>query len=342
MVDDEGRTVELAQPARRIVSLAPHLTEQLFAIGAGDLIVGTTDFADFPEAARGLPRVARAHSVDLERVSAARPDLVLVWGSGFPPATVDAVRRLGVPTFVSEPARLADIATSLERLGVLTGRSSERAAAAFNAKLAALRDRYRGRREVRVFYQVWNDPLMTLGGRHVVSEGIALCGGRNVFADLAPIAPRVSTEAVLAADPEVIVTAEPGARPSGALAMLAALRADHRGQAQPAGHARRRPHQSQRPAHRRRDRGALRSDRPRALGPVDASLAHAPGSADPMRSAPASGPGRSARRRRSPRRCASGTAPTARRPAARRPRVPRGTSRVRRSAGHASRSGPRR
>jgi iron complex transport system substrate-binding protein len=219
VVDDEGRTVQLAQPARRIVSLAPHLTEQLFAIGAGDLIVGTTDFADFPEAAKGLPRVARAHSVDLERVSAARPDLVLVWGSGFPPATVDAVRRLGVPTFVSEPARLADIATSLERLGALTGRSPERAAAAFNAKLAALRDRYRGRREVRVFYQVWNDPLMTLGGRHVVSEGIALCGGRNVFADLAPIAPRVSTEAVLAADPEVIVTAEPGARPSGALAM---------------------------------------------------------------------------------------------------------------------------
>ena len=219
VVDDEGRTVELAQPARRIVSLAPHLTEQLFAIGAGDLIVGTTDFADFPDAARGLPRVARAHSVDLERVSAARPDLVLIWGSGFPPATIDAVRRLGVPTFVSEPARLADIATSLERLGALTGRSPERAAAAFNAKLGALRDRYRGRREVRVFYQVWNDPLMTLGGRHVVSEGIALCGGRNVFADLAPIAPRVSTEAVLAADPEVIVTAEPGARSSGALAM---------------------------------------------------------------------------------------------------------------------------
>jgi len=218
VIDDEGRTVELAQPARRIVSLAPHLTEQLFAIGAGDLIVGTTDFADFPEAAKGLPRVARAHSVDLERVSAARPDLVLVWGSGFPPATVDAVRRLGVPTFVSEPRRLADIATSLERLGALTGRSPERAAGAFNAKLAALRDRYRGRREVRVFYQVWNDPLMTLGGRHVVSEAIALCGGRNVFADLAPIAPRVSTEAVLAADPEAIITAEPGARPSGVLA----------------------------------------------------------------------------------------------------------------------------
>jgi iron complex transport system substrate-binding protein len=218
VLDDEGRTVELAQPARRIVSLAPHLTEQLFAIGAGDLIVGTTDFADFPAAAAVLPRVARAHSVDLERVSAARPDLIVIWGSGFPPATIDAVRRLGVPTFVSEPARLVDIATSLERLGTLTARPADRVAGEFRAKLAALRERYRGRRAVRVFYQVWSDPLMTLGGRHVISEALAVCGGRNVFADLTPIAPRVSTEAVLAADPEVIMTAEPGGKPSAALA----------------------------------------------------------------------------------------------------------------------------
>jgi len=219
VTDDDGQPVELAEPARRIVSLAPHLTEQLFAIGAGDLIVGTTDFADYPEAARRLPRVARAHSVDLERVSAARPDLILIWGSGFPPATVDAVRRLGVPLYVSEPSHLADIATSLTRLGTLTGRPAERTVQAFNGKVAALRERYRGRREVRVFYQVWADPLMTLGGRHVVSEAIALCGGRNVFADLTPIAPRVSTEAVLAADPEVFITAEPGAQPSDALSM---------------------------------------------------------------------------------------------------------------------------
>lgn len=219
VADDEGRSVELAQPARRIVSLAPALTEQLFAIGAGDLIVATTDFADYPEAAKAIPRVARAHSIDLERVSAARPDLILIWGSGYPPATIDAVRRLGVPLFVSEPSHLADIATSLERLGVLTGRSPAPAASAFRSKLEALKARYGGRREVRVFYQVWSDPLMTLGGKHVVSEAISVCGGRNVFANLAPIAPRVSIEAVLAADPEVIMTAEPGARPSDALAM---------------------------------------------------------------------------------------------------------------------------
>ena len=170
-------------------------------------------------AARALPRVARAHSVDLERVAAARPDLILIWGSGYPPATLDAVRRLGVPLFVSEPAKLDDIATSLERLGVFTGHSATAAANTFRARLAELRKRYRGRREVRVFYQVWSEPLMTLGGRHVLSEGIRLCGGRNVFEELGPIAPQVSTEAVIAARPEVIVTAEPDARPSGALDM---------------------------------------------------------------------------------------------------------------------------
>ena len=218
VTDDSGQRVELAQPAQRIVSLAPHLTEQLFAIGAGDRIVGTSEFSDYPDAARALPRVARAHSVDLERVAAARPDLILIWGSGYPPATVDAVRRLGVPLFVSEPAKLADIATSLERLGVLTGHPGTAAANTYRARLAELRERYQGRREVRVFYQVWSEPLMTLGGRHVVSEAIALCGGRNVFAQLTPIAPHVSAEAVLAADPEIIITAEPGGRPSGALA----------------------------------------------------------------------------------------------------------------------------
>lgn len=218
VVDDAGRRVELEQPAHRIVALAPHLTEQLFAIGAGDLIVGTTEFADHPDAAKALPRVARAHSVDLERVAALRPDLVLIWGSGFPPATIEAVARLGIPVYISEPARLDDIAVSLERLGELSGRSGATAARDFRQKLASLRERYRGRREVRVFYQVWGEPLMTLGGRHVVSEAIALCGGRNIFATLAPIAPRISIEAVLAGDPEVIVTAEPGARTSDALA----------------------------------------------------------------------------------------------------------------------------
>jgi len=216
--DDAGNRIELARPAQRIVTLAPHLTEQLFAIGAGDRIVGTTDFADYPDEAKRIPRVARAHSVDLERVAALAPDLIAVWGSGFPPAVVEALRRLGAPVFVSEPRSLADIASSLERLGVLTASPGAGAvAAAFRARLDALRARYAARRPVTVFYQVWAQPLMTLSGQHVLNEAIRVCGGRNVFEHLAPIAPHVSVEAVLAADPEVIVAAEAGGRPTGVL-----------------------------------------------------------------------------------------------------------------------------
>jgi len=219
VIDDEGATITLQQPAARIVSLAPHLTEQLFAIGAGDRIVGTTEYADYPPAARAIPRVGRAHSVDLERVSSLKPDLVVVWGSGFPPATIDSVRRLGVPVFVSEPRTLDDVARSLERLGTLTGRDGTPAAAEFTGKVAALRAQYSTRLPVRVFYQVWATPLMTLSGRHVISEAITVCGGRNVFAGLVPIAPQVSVEAVVAADPQVVITAEPGARAGDGLVM---------------------------------------------------------------------------------------------------------------------------
>ena len=188
VVDDTGATIALAQPAQRIVSLAPHLTEQLFAVGAGARIVGTTEFADWPEAARRIPRVGRAHSVDLERVAALRPDLILIWGTGFPPATQQALRRLGVPLFVSEPGALDSIATSLERLGTLAAGDGAGAATTFRARIAALQAQYAQRAPVRVFYQVWSQPLMTLSGKHVISEGLRVCGARNVFEDLQPIA----------------------------------------------------------------------------------------------------------------------------------------------------------
>ncbi len=245
-IDDAGTTVTLAQPATRVISLAPHITEQLFAIGAGDRIVGTTEYADFPPAAAAIPRVGRAHSLDLERIAALRPDLIVIWGSGFPPAMIASVERLGVPVFVSEPHSLGDVARSLERLGVLTGSDGTTAAAQFNAKVDALRARYSGRAPVRVFYQVWSAPLMTLSGRHVISEAIELCGGRNVFAGLLPVAPQVSTEAVLAADPQIIITAEPAAQSEPGVGDVAAV--SHVGRNAPAAvrDAGRRPDQSAR------------------------------------------------------------------------------------------------
>lgn len=218
--DDSGQTLTLALPAQRIVALAPHITEQLFAIGVGDRIVGTTEYADFPPAAQAIPRVGRAHSLDLERISALRPDLIVVWGSGFPPALIDALRRLRVPLYVNEPGALESVATSLERLGTLSAApKAQEAAADFRGRLAALRATYAGRSEIRVFYQIWTQPLMTLGRPHVLTEAIQVCGGRNVFGTLAPIAPQVGTEAVIAAAPQLIATAEADAKPSGALDM---------------------------------------------------------------------------------------------------------------------------
>jgi iron complex transport system substrate-binding protein len=217
-IDDAGNTIVLTQPAQRIVSLAPHITEQLFAIGAGERIVATTDYADYPPAAQQIPRVGRAHNVDLERIAAARADLIIVWGSGFPPAVIEALKRLGPPVYVNEPGAIDSIASSMERLGALVAHSEAAVvAAAFRARVAALRAQYAGRRQVAVFYQIWSQPLMTLGGRHVVSEAIRLCGGRNVFEDLAALAPQVSIEAVIAAQPEIIVTAEPDGHVSAAL-----------------------------------------------------------------------------------------------------------------------------
>ena len=207
--DDTGREVRLDAPARRIVSLAPHITELLFDIDAGDAIVAATEYSDYPEAAKHLPRVGGLAGIDLERIVALKPDLVIAWQSGTSRAQLEALSRLGIPVFRSEPHTLADVATTLERLGALTGHSREASAqaGAFRRKVAALRDSYASRPPVRVFYQVWNNPLMTIGGPHLITHVIELCGGRNVFASVAMLAPTIDVEAVVAADPQLIVTA---------------------------------------------------------------------------------------------------------------------------------------
>lgn len=209
--DDAGNELRLAAPARRIVSLAPHLTESLFAAGAGERIVGTVEFSDFPEAARKIPRVGAYSQLDLERVAALAPDLIVVWESGNAGAQIERLRRLGFPVYVSEPNRLEDIASEVERLGILAGSAAPAAAKAaeLRARLAALATRYQqanlGEAPVRTFFQFWAQPLMTVGQGQIINDVIALCGGVNVFADVAALAPSVSREAVIAANPEAIV-----------------------------------------------------------------------------------------------------------------------------------------
>jgi iron complex transport system substrate-binding protein len=207
VIDDSGRIVRLPRAARRIVSLAPHATELLFAAGAGKSLVGVTDYSDFPPAAAALPSMGSATAFDVERIAALRPDLVVAWGSGNPASRLDALRALGIAVFESEPREFDAIATSLERLGKLAGTRdiADAAATRFRQRLAALETNYRQRAPVGVFYQVWSAPLMTLNDRHLVSKTIALCGGVNVFGRLAPLAPTVSLESVLRENPEVIL-----------------------------------------------------------------------------------------------------------------------------------------
>lgn len=212
VVDDTGQTVTLAAPAKRIVSLAPHITELLYAAGAGDRVVATVEHSDYPEAATKLPRVGGYSRIDLEAVAAAKPDLVIAWQSGNAVAHLDKLKSLGLPLFLSQPNRIEDVATSLEKLGQLAGTApaAEAAADRFRRQLADLDKRYRQRPKVRVFYQVWKQPLLTVGGHQIISDVIRLCGGENVFANLDTMAPTVSVEAVLAANPEAIVASGMG------------------------------------------------------------------------------------------------------------------------------------
>lgn len=207
--DDAGDELRLAQPAQRIVATAPHIAELLFDIGAGAHLVGTVNRSDYPPAARAVPRIGDNGRLDMERIVALRPDLVIVWGGGTSPANIERLRRLGLTVFVISPHRLDDVARHLELLGDITGRrgDAQRVAGDYRRGLEALRARYAGRTPVSVFYQVWQTPLMTVGGSQVISEAISLCGGRNIFAALPALAPTVSVEAVLAKDPQVIITA---------------------------------------------------------------------------------------------------------------------------------------
>ena len=218
--DDDRRVVTLAAPARRIVSLSPAATESLFAVGAGAQIVGTSAYSDYPAAARRVPRIGDAYAVDREALVRLAPDLAIVWGSGTPARRVAEIRALGIPVYVTEPRSTADIAHTLERLGTLTGHEDQARAAvrAWNARIAALRAQYAGRPHVDVFVQISATPLMTINGKHALSEALALCGARNVFADLTPLAGQVAHEAVFARDPQLVIAVEPPEATAAALA----------------------------------------------------------------------------------------------------------------------------
>lgn len=204
--------ISLDEPAGRIVSLAPHITELLFTAGTGDRLVGAVEHSDYPAAAEKVPRVGDAFRIDLERIASLEPDLVVAWESGNPADAVTSLRELGIPVLVTEVHGLDDIPDLLTTLGELAGSPgpARKAAASFREEIDELRGRYSDREPVRVFYQATAQPLYTIGGRHVINQAIRLCGGRNVFAAENALAPSVGEESVIAAAPEMIVA---GAQP---------------------------------------------------------------------------------------------------------------------------------
>ncbi|HEB26288.1 MAG TPA: cobalamin-binding protein [Porticoccus sp.] len=210
--DAMNREVVLAQPAQRIVSLAPHITEILFAAGAGEQLVGAVSYSDYPEAAKKIPRVGAYSNISYESVVALNPDLVIVWQSGNGDEVVQRLASLGLNLYVTQPDKLEDVALSLRHMGILSGnvKQGDIAADKFRSRLTELKNTYSQQSTVDVYYQIWNEPMMTMNGKHLISDVIRLCGGHNVFSDALPLVPRISVESVVRANPEVIIASGMG------------------------------------------------------------------------------------------------------------------------------------
>lgn len=208
VIDDTGQQISLAHPANRIVALAPHVVETLFAAGAGDKIVGAVDYSDYPAAAKTIPRVGGYSAFNLEAIAALKPDLVIAWASGNSPSAIEKIRSLGIPIYLSQINTVAEVANEIEKFGTLAGTQNIATPATrnFRKQLDDLTRQYQNKSEVRVFYQISESPLMTIGGKQIISNALAICGGKNIFANLAPMAPVVTVESVLAANPEAIMT----------------------------------------------------------------------------------------------------------------------------------------
>jgi len=211
LTDDRGRSVRLNHFARRIISLSPNITELVFAAGAGDKLVGVSSYSDYPDVAKSIPGIGDSSSLDLERIVALKPDLVIAWNSGNKVADIDKLERLGLTVFITEATKLEDIPRLLRKIGKLAGTLAiaELAASAFEAELRKIKQRYRSRQQVEVLYLIWHRPLMTVSDNHIISDIINICGGINVFAAAPSLTLVISAESILGADPQIIISSMP-------------------------------------------------------------------------------------------------------------------------------------
>ena len=215
VTDDFGRNVTVRYLPRRIVSLAPAATAMLFAAGAANRLVATIEYSGQPASESRLTKIGTVDAIDIERLIALRPDVVVVWPDGNNPAQIATIERLGIPVYRQEAVTMDGIEDSLRRLGKLTGTSTvaDRKANALQARLVALRKEYANvSNPPTVFLEVWDRPLYTVGGKELMSDALRVCGTRNVFADLPERAPAIGVEAVLGRNPDIIIAAAPPGR----------------------------------------------------------------------------------------------------------------------------------
>jgi len=207
VTDDAGVQVELKQPAQRVISLSPHITELLYAAGAKEKIIAAVDFSNYPPEATSLPRVGSGYQLDLEAIIGLKADLIVGWKSGNNPAQLEQLKKMGFKLYLSEPKNLRGIAKNLRDLGELLGNKvkADQQADDFLAELKKLKNDNNSNIKLRVFYQVWDKPLFTVNGKHIISQVIELCGGENIFKELTAISPQVDIEAIIARNPQLII-----------------------------------------------------------------------------------------------------------------------------------------
>ncbi|GAA6137692.1 cobalamin-binding protein [Arenicella sp. 4NH20-0111] len=212
VTDFSGKKVTLDKPATRIVALAPHIVENLYTIGAGDQIVGVVSHSDYPANAVKHPIVGGYQQTNHERIVELNPDLIVAWDSGNSQDNISKLRELGFTILIDQPDSLNDIAKSLRLLGAVTGNENQadRAAQQFLNAIDKHRIANAEKPKVTTFYQVWNDPLISINGNHIISDAIRTCGGTNVFMEEVAVAPRVSIESIIALNPEAIIASGMG------------------------------------------------------------------------------------------------------------------------------------
>ncbi len=202
-----GESLTLPAPSKRIITLAPNLAELVFAAGAGDRLQAVVEYSDYPAQASQIPRVGNAFRIDLERVIELKPDLVIGWKSGNPQTALQKLTQLGLTVWQIEITRPEEIANAVENIARAAGTQAlgTETANHLRKRLGVLKRQNAGKTSVDFFYQIATHPLYTINGQHIISYSLEICGGRNVFADLPTLAPQVSRESVILANPQAII-----------------------------------------------------------------------------------------------------------------------------------------